>query len=155
MLVPFVLGYQRYVITSGSMTGTYDQGSLIFDETVPTSSLKKGDVITYTPPSTRTHSGRLTHRIYSIRVNSAGIRTYVTKGDANPSPDPWSFALSSPTQARVVFGIPYLGYVFAALSIPLVRILVLGIPALLIALGAIGSLWEEAGRQQREATRKS
>jgi hypothetical protein len=54
-----------------------------------------------------------------------------------------------------VFGIPYLGYVFAALSIPLVRILVLGIPALLIALGAIGSLWEEAGRQQREATRKS
>ena len=57
-------------------------------------------------------------------------------------------------EARVAFGIPYLGYVFAALSIPLVRILVLGIPALLIALGAIGSLWEEAGREQREAARK-
>ena len=37
VLVPALLGYQRYVITSGSMTGTYDRGSLVFDKVVPTS----------------------------------------------------------------------------------------------------------------------
>ena len=32
VLVPALLGFQRYVITSGSMTGTYDRGSLVFDQ---------------------------------------------------------------------------------------------------------------------------
>ncbi len=149
MLVPLVLGYQRYVITSGSMTGTYDRGSLIYDETVPTKSLKVGDVITYTPPAIHSPTSRLTHRIFAIKVLKDRTRQYQTKGDANPSPDPWTFTLTSPTQARVVFSIPYLGFVFAALSIPLIRILVLGVPALLVALGALGSLWEEAGQESR------
>jgi signal peptidase I len=148
MLVPLILGYQRYVITSGSMSGTYDRGSLIYDETVPTASLKKGDIITYTPPAGVSRTERLTHRIYSIKVLKDGTRQYRTKGDANATADPWTFTLPNATQARVVFGIPYLGYVFALLSIPLVRILVLGVPALLVALGAAGSLWQEAGQQE-------
>ena len=35
------------------MTGTYDRGSLVFDEVVPVASLKVGDVITYRPPARR------------------------------------------------------------------------------------------------------
>jgi signal peptidase I len=42
MLLPVAFGYQRYVITSGSMTGTCDQGSIVFDKTVPTSDLEVG-----------------------------------------------------------------------------------------------------------------
>ena len=33
------------------MTGTYDRGSLVFDEVVPVDDLKVGDVITYRPPA--------------------------------------------------------------------------------------------------------
>ena len=43
---PALMGWERYVIVSGSMTGTYDRGSLVFDEVVATKSLKVGDVIT-------------------------------------------------------------------------------------------------------------
>ena len=50
MLLPGLLGYQRYVITSGSMTGTYDRGSVVFDKVVPVADLQVGDAITYTPP---------------------------------------------------------------------------------------------------------
>ena len=46
-LAPALLGLQRYVIVSGSMTGTYDRGSLVLDQVVPVASLKVGDVITY------------------------------------------------------------------------------------------------------------
>ena len=53
LIVPSVMGWERYVIVSGSMTGTYDRGSLVFDEVVPVKSLKVGDVITYTPPPRR------------------------------------------------------------------------------------------------------
>ena len=63
MLLPALLGYQRYVITSGSMTGTYDRGSLVYDSVVPTSSLKVGDVITFGPPG---HAGLVTHRIHAM-----------------------------------------------------------------------------------------
>ena len=35
LVVPALLGYERYVIVSGSMSGTYDRGSLVFDEVVP------------------------------------------------------------------------------------------------------------------------
>jgi signal peptidase len=50
LLIPATLGFQRYVIVSGSMTGTYDRGSIVYDKEVPVSDLKVGDPITYAPP---------------------------------------------------------------------------------------------------------
>ena len=41
LVAPALMGWERYVIVSGSMTGTYDRGSLVFDEVVPTKSLKR------------------------------------------------------------------------------------------------------------------
>ena len=35
VLVPSLWGWQRYAIVSGSMTGTYDRGTLVLDEVVP------------------------------------------------------------------------------------------------------------------------
>ena len=85
VLVPALLGYQRYVITSGSMTGTYDRGSLVFDKVVPTSSLRAGDVITFRPPG---HAGLVTHRIHTL-TSVDGKRVLTTKGDANRVADAW------------------------------------------------------------------
>src|ERR671932_2582733 len=100
VLVPALLGYQLYVITSGSMTGTYDRGSIVYDRVVPTRSLNVGDVITYDPPAGGP-AGLVTHRIASIRTGPGGVRVYRTKGDFNPTADPWTFTLTNPTQARV------------------------------------------------------
>jgi signal peptidase len=151
MLVPAVFGYQRYVITGGSMTGTIDRGSLAFDKAVPTSELKVGDVITYTPPRSSGHIGRVTHRIVSIGRGANGQRAFQTKGDANAVADPWKFQLSKPTQARVSFHLPYVGFAYAALGIRLVRMLVIGIPALLIAFSIIRSLWRDATEESRRS----
>src|SRR5882672_1248363 len=86
VLVPALLGYQRYVITSGSMTGTYDRGSLVFDRVVATASLRAGDVITFRPPG---HPAFVTHRIASV-ATVRGQRVFTTKGDANRAADAWS-----------------------------------------------------------------
>jgi signal peptidase len=134
MLLPGLLGYQRYVITSGSMTGTYDRGSVVFDEVVPVSDLRVGDAITYTPPAGPGPSGRITHRIVWIGSDQFGRQTLRTKGDANEAADPWTFTLDGATQARVAFHVPYVGYVLSALAIRQVRMAVIGLPALLIAL---------------------
>jgi signal peptidase len=147
MLLPAAFGYQRYVITSGSMTGTYDRGSIVFDRAVPTSDLQVGDVITYTPPASSGVDGLITHRIVSITDHGKGGVSYRTKGDANPDPDPWRFQLDQPTQAQAAFSVPYLGYGIAALSMLPIRMLIIGVPALLIALALIARLWREAGEE--------
>jgi signal peptidase len=147
MLLPVAFGYQRYVITGGSMQGTYDRGSIVFDKAVPVSDLKVGDVITYTPPASTGIDGLVTHRIISVHHHGEQGTSFRTKGDANESPDPWRFQLDQPTQARVAFSVPFLGFGIAALSMVQVRMLVIGLPALLLAFVLIARLWRQAGEE--------
>jgi signal peptidase len=149
MVVPMAFGYHRYVITGGSMTGTYDRGSIVFDKAVPVTDLKVGDVITYSPPASTGIDGLITHRVVSIKQHGAQGESFQTKGDANAKPDPWRFQLEQPTQARAAFAVPYLGYGIAALSMAPVRMLLIGLPALLIAIVLGMRLWREAGEQAR------
>lgn len=151
MLVPALLGFDRYVITGGSMSGTYDRGSLLYADEVPVAELRVGDVITYTPPSGAGPDGPVTHRIVAIRDTGRGGPVFRTKGDANRSRDPWTFRLDGPMQARAAFAIPYLGYAFSALAIREVRIAVIGVPAVLVAVGLLVGLWRQAGEDARSA----
>src|SRR3569833_1627978 len=87
VLVPALLGYQRYVITSGSMTGTYDRGSLVYDRVVPTATLEVGDVITYDPP-VGAPADHNTHQNHESTTLPGGVRVFRTKGDFNATADP-------------------------------------------------------------------
>lgn len=148
MLLPAALGYERYVITSGSMTGAYDRGSIVFANAVPVANLRVGDVITYVPPAGAGVSGLITHRIASIEPDPAGRPVFRTQGDANPGPDPWTFTLDQPTQARVAFHLPYAGFAFAALADRQLRMLVIGLPALLLGLAAAARIVREPRPEQ-------
>ena len=148
-LAPALLGLQRYVIVSGSMTGTYDRGSLVLDDVVPVASLRVGEVITYRPPPAAGIDHLVTHRIAAIEHDRNGGVVFRTKGDANPSADPWTFSLDQPDQARVEFSVPYVGYLLAALSIPAVRTLAIGIPAVLVAFLILAGIWRDAGEEAR------
>ena len=148
LILPAVMGWERYVLVSGSMTGTYDRGALVFDEVVPVSQLKAGDVITYRPPRGAGPRGLVTHRISSIRPDPrSGVRVFRTKGDANKVRDPWTFTLPEKRVARVVTGVPYVGYALAALAQRQVRMIIVGLPAAVIALIVLAGLWRDAGRE--------
>ncbi len=146
-LAPALWGWQRYAIVSGSMTGTYDQGSLVLADVVPTRDLRVGDVITYEPPAGAGPDHLITHRIASMGRDDAGRRVFRTKGDANPVADPWTFRLDQPTQARVRVGIPYAGHVLAALGRRDVRTAVVTLPALLVAVLSLVALWRRLGAE--------
>jgi signal peptidase I len=141
-----LLGYQRYVITGQSMTGTIDRGSIVWDRVVPTSSLKVGDIITYDPASPMAPAGNITHRIIWEGRDAKGRLGFRTKGDYNGYEDPWRFTLG-PRQAKEVFHIPYAGYVLAYLSEPRFRMIIIGVPALLVAFAVLAGLWKEAGEE--------
>ncbi|GAB2623469.1 hypothetical protein GCM10009696_31400 [Kocuria himachalensis] len=133
MLVPGALGYERYVITGASMSGTFEKGTLAIESPVPVADLAVGDVITYLPPPDSGLTELVTHRVLSVEASETGP-VFRTQGDANADPDPWTFQLPGPTQARLDHAVPHLGWAFIALSDPQVRQLVIGVPAGLIAL---------------------
>jgi signal peptidase I len=148
VLAPAVIGWQRYAIVSGSMTGTYDKGSLVLDDLVPVADLKAGDVITYLPP---TGDHLITHRIAWIGHDQSGARVFRTKGDANPVADPWTFKLDRAEQAHVRLGVPYAGYALMALGRRDVRMGLIAFPAVLIAVFNLAGLWRRLGALEATA----
>jgi len=136
MLVPPLAGYERYVITGGSMGDALPRGSIAYERRVPVERLRVGDVITYV------HRGaRVTHRIASVDPGPV----FRTKGDANPAADPWRFTLPADEQAVVRFHVPLAGYAIAALSVRWLRMLLIGLPALAIGLALLRRGWRELG----------
>jgi signal peptidase len=146
IVLPSLLGLQRYVITGGSMSGTIAKGSVIYSRLVPVDQLKVGDIITFLPPTFQTP---VTHRIIEIKTGPDGSLVYRTKGDANAEADPWEINLGGPNQAVYVMQIPLLGYFLGLLTIRWVRMLFIGIPAVAIAISLLFSLWKQSGEDAR------
>jgi signal peptidase I len=136
-LVPSMLGYERYVVTGGSMSGTIEKGAVAFEKVLPVAELEVGDVITYQPPPDAGTTSLVTHRIATIRHDQDGRRVFRTKGDANGNVDPWTFSLQREAQPVVAFTVPRAGYVFIALADRTVRMSLIGGPAALIAVLAL------------------
>lgn len=155
LVVPALLGFDRYVITGGSMTGTVDKYAVVFEREVPVDELAVGDVITYLPPADSGTRSLVTHRIITIGASPEGHRVLRTQGDANPDPDPWRFELVQPTVNRMSFHVPYVGWPLIALADPDKRRLLLGGPAVVIGLMAAielaGAVRRSSGRERTDA----
>jgi signal peptidase len=137
-----LLGYDSYVIYSGSMDPTVKVGSLLLTRPADVEDLQVGDVITYRSPGNHT---TLTHRIVSMRQQD-GQWVFKTKGDASLDPDPREVILRGQV-SKMAFDIPYLGYVVDfAKSIQGVVLLLL-VPAAGLLLMQAGNLWKVRARR--------
>jgi signal peptidase len=134
---PRFLPFQSYVVLTGSMSPTLPVGTVVILEPVDVDDLVVGDVMTFNHPQRRGEV--VTHRIVSLEENPKG-RVIETKGDANPLPDSWRLVGRGQTW-RLAFAIPFLGHVFSALQQPLVRQLLLIIPAIWLAVWLLRDIW--------------
>lgn len=150
VLLPIGLGLDRYVMSGDSMDsgaeGGISRGSVVFERDVPVSDLRRGDVITYRPPASSGVEGLVTHRI--VRIGPQGI---VTRGDAEPARDPWVLDPPGATLPRVVYTLPWVGYLYLAVFHPITRVLLAGAVAVLVLLvGAEIRRRREAAAAPRE-----
>lgn len=99
LLLPGLFRVRPYIVYSGSMEPVIRTGAVAFSKE-ESFSPKKGDIITF-------HNGDtvVTHRV--VRKEND---IYITKGDANKTEDPVPVK-ESQIIGRVVFSLPYLGYV--------------------------------------------
>lgn len=119
VVVPRLGGATPYVILTGSMRPAMPPGTLVVVKPVPAAALEVGSVITY-----QLHSGVpdvVTHRVVAVKVDGRGHRSFVTRGDANPSPDP---AAVYPVQVKGErwYDVPYVGYATSLLTGPQRRV---------------------------------
>jgi signal peptidase len=139
----FAAGYRPVAVYSGSMVPTLRVGSLAVDRTIPSRAVRRGDVITFADPYVR---GRVvTHRVIGIYRTPHGP-AYRTKGDANPSRDPWTVALP-PKVGRVAFDIPYAGYALVYAQTREVRDGLIVVAALALLSGMLRAIWRPPASQ--------
>ena len=159
MVLPTLLGYERYVIVTGSMEPTLPVGTIVYDEVVPVENLEVGDIITFVPPPEFGIADPVTHRIVRIVVadedsSAPDERVFRTQGDNNKDPDPWKMVLDGPEQPRVAHHLPQVGYVYMALQVGWVQLLVIGLPAVGVIVYIVVTLWRVSGDAVRAERRQ-
>lgn len=94
-------------VQSGSMEPEIGTGSVVFVTETTADSVDEGDVITYTDDG----DNLITHRVVEVHRSETSVR-FITKGDANENRDAEP-VYRSELVGKVMFSIPYMGYVVA------------------------------------------
>lgn len=132
--LPSLFGFRPMVVTSGSMSPEINPGDVVLLKDIADDRVAAGDVVTFRQ---RDGDGMTTHRVMSVKEMPDGTSWLQTQGDANPSPD----ANLTPVDAvhgEVRMHIPRIGPLLLAASTPEGKMVLLGVPALLLALSEIG-----------------
>lgn len=130
LLIFFALpqsGWKALDVLTGSMHPAIPRGSLVIIHRTDPAALKIGDIITY--KSLQNNNVTITHRIVA-KTTKNGAPYLITKGDANPGPDPEFVA--GRVVGKVETHIPVLGNIVHFATRPLGLVILLGIPGLLI-----------------------
>jgi signal peptidase I len=136
-LIPFVTGYEKpLIVLSGSMTPMMLPGDMIVVKSVDPNELKIGDVIAFHPPGNKPDT-LVTHRIISVEERKN--RLFQTKGDANNAIDGFKVPASNAI-GKLVFVIPFAGYLPEILKHKKIVFLTVILPAGLIILDEIKNL---------------
>lgn len=101
LIVPKFIGYEQYVVMSGSMEPNIHVGAIAYDKPVAFADVEAGDIITYRLDG----DVLVTHRVLRTQDD-----TLIMKGDANETEDA-APVTSNQVVGKCYFSIPYIGYV--------------------------------------------
>lgn len=128
-----IKSFQIFRVMSGSMEPKIKVGSVVFVQKVKPETLKEGNIITFT--SREDPNISITHRLIATEEKE-GQTVFKTRGDANNSDD-ISETLPGQIKGKVVFSLPFLGYLSVWIRKPLGFGLLVILPALLIIISEI------------------
>lgn len=146
--INFLGGYKLLVVKSGSMEPVIKVGAIVVIK--PSSVYAKDDVVTFRDPTNPKES--ITHRIYEVK-KAEFTTTYITKGDANNAPDLGEMGKAQ-VLGKVVFNIPYVGYVVGFAKTMTGLILLIVIPSAIIIYSELMNIKNEAIRLIQERRKR-
>lgn len=101
---------QPLVVSTGSMSPSFEAGSFILSTQKPASSVETGDIITVP----RNDGVLVTHRVVSVEKVDNGLFSIIMKGDANEDRDIDPYVVKEVGKPLAI--VPYAGQVVAALN---------------------------------------
>lgn len=132
-----------YVVMSGSMEPAVKLGSVAVVKPQP--SYRPNDIITFAPNGN--HENPVTHRIvFRQYINGIGeAPVYLTAGDVNENFDRWQVRKEH-IVGKVLFSIPYIGYLVNFAKQPFGFILLVIVPATIVIYEELKFVRREVGR---------
>lgn len=131
-----VSGHKSYVVMSGSMEPTLAAGDVIVNRPIQADEARVGDVITFRSPDEEI---QITHRVAGVRMEGDRVQ-FETRGDANNAGEEWRIDADG-TIGRVTMALPAVGHALGWIKDPARVLYVLVIPAVLLGLLEIRSIW--------------
>jgi signal peptidase len=135
-------GIRLVSLTTGSMAPFIPPGTAVI--TQKTGIYHENDIITYqeiNPSSGNRLPSTITHRIIK-KVDAKEGYVYITKGDANKIPDP-VIVKSDQIMGKVIYKIPYLGYLIKYMQSPPGFIALIVFPAFLLVYNELSFLYKQ------------
>jgi signal peptidase len=145
--VPAVAGHQLYIVEGGSMSPTFELGSIVLVRPLEATAIQAGDIITYRDPDPERGGTIVTHRV--IAVQPTDPVSFTTRGDANDADDPLPVPGTN-LIGRVTYSVPYLGYLFSFVRTERGILLLIIVPAVLIIASELRKLMRYAQALDRE-----
>jgi signal peptidase I len=147
--LPFT-GWKALSVQTGSMEPAIRQGSLVFVQSVPPDSLQPGDVLTY---KSADKPETITHRVVARKGLENGPKQYITKGDANKSPDvPVS---QGQVVGKVAYALPVAGRALDFIKTPVGLALFVYIPAAILFIYEIRLLVKRLAKLEIEKQQRA
>lgn len=129
-------GWRAFIVSSASMQPAIQTGALVITHYVHPTHLQINDVVTFIPPIKNREF--VTHRITKV-IKTKNLTTFKTKGDNNNYEDSWIIA-GGGVVGKVIYTIPYLGYLFSFSQTKLGILFFILLPASYIILGEITTI---------------
>lgn len=145
VFVPRLSGATPYTVLTGSMEPTYPPGTLVVVKPVDADRVRVGDVVTFQLASGK--AAVATHRVVDIVHNLGGETRFITKGDANETPDAEQLRAVQ-IRGKLWYSMPYLGYPSNVITGGQRQLAVYAIAAGLI--GYAGCMFAVAFRDRRD-----
>lgn len=146
-LLPPLFDHKVLSVLSGSMEPAIGTGDAILVRQIAPRSMRIGDVVTFRDPANQARL--ITHRVRGLTF-SAGTAQVITKGDANTGVERWSVPLGGEV-GLVRNRLPRVGQAFVWTRTAPGRLLLLVVPATLLAFCALRRIWRTAPTQQAVA----
>ena len=145
--VPVIFGGKSFSVMSGSMEPAVATGDLVMTTPISPGEAAGGDIVTFTDPEDQGRT--LTHRVASAQRRGDSYQ-FVTKGDANRDAERWTVPADGRI-GRVAYTLPKVGYVLSLGRSPAARVVLITVPALLLAGFALMSIWRPRRKEGTDA----
>jgi len=142
LYLPLIIGGKSMAVLSGSMEPKIPVGSIVCTKAIEFDELKIGDVISYQV----NQDVIVTHRINSIDRAKEEV---VTKGDANNAVD-GAPVTKDQIMGKVLYHLPYIGYISIYIKTPKGIMVVCGIVTLLILFNFLPEIFKKEEKDQNK-----